>query len=134
MKKRLLDIFSLVLLVVAVLFFLYQKGYIFVNLEKLHVTQAYELLHAHPNEVLFLDVRSENEYDHEGHIEGARLIPLGVLEKNLDTLPKGKRIVVYCRSGNRSISASRILAKHGFKVYNMDGGINAWRAEGFALL
>ncbi len=134
MKKRLLDALSLVLLGVVVLFFLYQKGYIFADFEKLHVNEAYALLQQHPEEVVLLDVRSEGEYDNDGRIEGARLIPLGVLEKNLSALPKEKKIIVYCRSGSRSISASRLLEQHGFKVYNMNGGINAWRAEGLPLL
>ncbi len=134
MKKRLLDALSLVLLGVVVLFFLYQKGYIFADFEKLHVNEAYALLQQHPEEVVLLDVRSEGEYNNDGRIEGARLIPLDVLEKNLSALPKEKKIIVYCRSGSRSISASRLLEQHGFKVYNMNGGINAWRAEGLPLL
>lgn len=134
MKKRLLDSLSFVLLGVVVLFFLYQKGYIFADFEKLHVNEAYALLQQHPEEVVLLDVRSEGEYDNDGRIEGARLIPLGVLEKNLSALPKEKKIIVYCRSGSRSISASRLLEQHGFRVYNMNGGINAWRAEGLPLL
>ncbi len=134
MKKRMLDYVSLLLLGVVVLFFLYQKGYIFADFETLHVKEAYTLLHQHPQEVLLLDVRSEDEYDHDGRIEGARLVPLGVLEKNLKMLPKEKKILVYCRSGSRSISASRLLQQHGFQVYNINGGINAWRAEGLPVL
>ncbi len=134
MKKRLLDSLSLVLLGVVALFFLYQKGYIFADFETLHAKEAYALLQQHPDEVLLLDVRSEGEYDNDGRIEGARLIPLGVLQKNLSLLPKEKKIIVYCRSGSRSISASRLLEKEGFTVYNMNGGINAWRDDPLPVL
>ncbi|RUM62192.1 MAG: rhodanese-like domain-containing protein [Sulfurimonas sp.] len=134
MKKRLLDSLSLVLLVVVILFFLYHKGYIFTNFETLHVNQAYELLQQHPDEVFLLDVRSQNEYLNDGRIAKSKLIPLGVLEQNIATLPKDKTILVYCRSGNRSVSASRILADHGFKVYNIDGGMREWKARGLPAL
>jgi len=47
------------------------------------------------------------------------------LEKNLDKLKadKNKKIIVYCRSGSRSVSASRILEKHGFTPLNVKQGI-----------
>ena len=48
-----------------------------------------------------------------------------VLDKELNKLTddKNKRIIVYCRSGNRSIKASRILAKNGYTPLNVKGGI-----------
>jgi 3-mercaptopyruvate sulfurtransferase SseA len=44
-----------------------------------------------------------------------------------------KTIIVYCKSGGRSSTASETLAQHDFSVYNMLGGINAWK-EKFATL
>lgn len=78
-------------------------------------------------EVTILDVRTPEEYK-EGHIEGALLIPNYEL-KNLAgrKLPdKDKKILVYCRSGNRSKSASKLLLEMGYsQVYDF-GGIISW--------
>ncbi len=136
MKKRLSDIFSIVLLIGVGLYFLYQKGYIFTDFERLHVKQAYELLQNDSQNILLLDVRTQDEYVNDGRIEGSILIPLGALEKNLAKLEehKDKKILVYCRSGSRSISASRILSEHGFKVVNIDDGITEWKQQGLPSL
>lgn len=81
-------------------------------------------------DVILLDVRTRAEFDGElGHIEGAINIPVQELERRLGEIEKyrGRKIIVYCRSGNRSRRASRILVEHGFKnVYNMVGGILRW--------
>ncbi|MCY3412472.1 MAG: rhodanese-like domain-containing protein [Candidatus Heimdallarchaeota archaeon] len=78
-------------------------------------------------DVFILDVRSQSEYD-EGHIDGATLIPVDELEDRLDELPaKDAKILVYCRSGSRSATASGILDDFDFtNVYNMLGGYIEW--------
>ncbi len=79
--------------------------------------------------LLLLDVRTPEEFM-QGHIPGAKLIPVQVLEQEIKQIEayKDKPVIVYCRSGNRSRTASRILAKHGFKIiYDMDGGIRQWK-------
>ncbi len=81
--------------------------------------------------VLLLDVRTLAEFNSEaGHIKNAILIPVGELEDRLPELEsaKEKTILVYCRSGHRSGIASNILIKHGFKVRDLQGGINHWNA------
>lgn len=79
--------------------------------------------------ILLLDVRTPEEYQ-EGHLPGAILIPVQVLETQIEQIAeyKDRPVIVYCRSGNRSRTASRILADHGFTlIYDMDGGIRKWR-------
>ncbi len=77
-------------------------------------------------EVFILDVRTQEEYD-AGHIKGSTLIPLQVIDKRLNEIPKDRKILVYCRTGHRSAQASEILANNGFtQVYNMKGGITGW--------
>ncbi len=69
-----------------------------------------------------LDVRTRAEYN-EGHIEGAELIPLDELRKNLHRLDNRKRILIYCRVGLRGYLGERILCQNGFnEVYNLSGG------------
>lgn len=73
-----------------------------------------------------LDVRQPGEYE-QGHIPGAQLVPLAELQSNLDSLPKDKMTIVYCRSGNRSRSGVGILNGGGFDdVFNMEGGMLAY--------
>ena len=79
--------------------------------------------------VVVLDVRTAEEFN-EGHIEGALLIDWkqdGFMEKAKATLPKGRTIAVYCRSGRRSASAASELGAEGYKVVNLMGGILAWK-------
>ncbi|MHA1300146.1 MAG: rhodanese-like domain-containing protein, partial [Candidatus Helarchaeota archaeon] len=84
---------------------------------------------------LILDVRSPQEYySPEGHISGAKLIPLGELMLKINELNayKDKEIVVICHSGMRSMMAARLLAQAGFKdVRNLVGGMMAWNRKGF---
>jgi len=73
-----------------------------------------------------LDVREAYEYEAD-HM-GGKLIPLGNLPDSIAVLPRDKKIVVHCRSGQRSKKAVQLLAAKGFsKVYNLTGGILAWR-------
>ncbi|UBV44150.1 rhodanese-like domain-containing protein (plasmid) [Deinococcus taeanensis] len=77
-----------------------------------------------------LDVRTPAEFT-EGHVQGARLLPLQELPARLNEVPKDRKIYVICRSGNRSAQASQILADAGRRnVFNVDGGMNAWTAAG----
>jgi rhodanese-related sulfurtransferase len=124
--KKLTDNALWGVLVIVVLIFLYQKGIIFANFESVNSTQAKMMLKE--GNASLLDVRTPKEFKHL-HVKGAKLIPLDKLEKHLDELNKKTRIIVYCQSGNRSVSASRILSDNGFSVYNVRGGINAWNEQ-----
>lgn len=83
-------------------------------------------------DALVLDVREDNEFK-EGHLDGARHIPLGKLGGRFSELEshKAKAVVVACRSGHRSARACGMLRKQGFdKVYNLRGGMLAWQNAG----
>ena len=82
---------------------------------------------------IVLDVRTPAEHA-EGHIPGTRF-NIDVLEDNytetaLKTLPKDKPVALYCRSGNRSKNAARILAQHGYQVLELGTGFRGWTAAG----
>jgi rhodanese-related sulfurtransferase len=88
-------------------------------------------------DVYLIDVRAETEFE-GGNIDGAVLIPRGVLEFRIDhenfwsgqgTVPpqKDSEIILYCRSGNRSALAAKTLIQLGYKnVYALKGGWNSW--------
>jgi rhodanese-related sulfurtransferase len=79
---------------------------------------------------LVLDVRQPHEYQ-SGHISGAKLIPLNELANRMRQLPKDRPIIAVCRSGSRSVHATRMLTEAGYQVENLRGGMIAWQAAGF---
>ena len=78
---------------------------------------------------LVIDVRQPEEY-RNGHIAGAKLIPLGELKARMQELPKDKEIVCICASGGRSSSATKMLVDAGFTAINMNGGMFNWQRAG----
>ena len=92
--------------------------------------QAKELMDK-AKDVFVLDVRTEEEYK-EVHIKDAHLIPIKELEQNINKIPKDKKVVVHCAAGKRSARACEALKDKGLKeLYNLEGGINKWQAEGY---
>ena len=86
--------------------------------------------------VVTLDVRTPGEFA-EGHIEGARLIDFqsGNFENEIATLDKNATYAVYCRSGNRSGQAVKVMQDAGFaNVFNMNGGVIDWANAGLPLV
>ncbi|MCK9373718.1 MAG: rhodanese-like domain-containing protein [Sulfuricurvum sp.] len=132
MKPITTVLYALVIITIAA-YAAYFKGWIFANFDSITPKEAYTRLHNDPN-LFLLDVRTPEEFAQE-HIEGATLIPVQVLSENLSKLEplKDKTIIVYCRSGNRSVSASRILSNNGFTPLNVTGGINGWKSEGLGV-
>ena len=79
-------------------------------------------------DVLFLDVRTSQEFKYDGSIKNALLKPVNVLEKKITLLEyyRDKKIIVYCRSGRRSRLATEFLKKNNFNAINLEGGYLAW--------
>lgn len=83
-------------------------------------------------EVQRLDVRTIAEYS-EDHIPGS--ININVLDKSFaeiadSTLQKDKPVALYCRSGKRSKKAAAILSEKGYKVFDLNEGIEGWKKAG----
>jgi len=73
-----------------------------------------------------LDVRQPEEFA-QGHIQGAVSMPLGNLPNSYKQIPKGVKLVVYCRSGHRSAQAVSFLLAQGYdKAVSLAGGYTAW--------
>ena len=91
--------------------------------------EAKELMDS--QELIILDVREQSEYD-SGHIPGAVLLPVGSIDQDTAAavIPdKDSTVLVYCRSGNRSKTASSALAELGYTAVYEFGGINTWPYE-----
>jgi rhodanese-related sulfurtransferase len=81
--------------------------------------------------VILVDVREAEEYA-TGHIPGATLMPLSTFDPRQIPQSQNQKIVLYCRSGQRSTMASQKLLKAGFsEVAHLGGGIGAWRKAGY---
>ena len=83
--------------------------------------------------VILLDVRTAAEHA-EGFIPGTHF-NIDVLERTytktaVDSLPKDRPVALYCRSGNRSKNAARILAEKGYEVVELGTGFRGWVAAG----
>lgn len=82
-------------------------------------------------DVIILDVREPSEYE-EGHIPEAVLLPVGTIdEESAAAVIPGQEdtVLVYCRSGNRSKTASVKLAELGYTEVYEFGGITTWPYE-----
>lgn len=80
-----------------------------------------------------LDVRTQTEWEQDGHLENATLVPHNELEAREGELPSEKdtMILLYCRSGNRSQDAAQTLADLGFtNIIELETGINGWKDAG----
>ncbi len=81
-------------------------------------------------DVQIVDVRREGEYA-DGHIEGAKLMPLHKLESMLTALDHDRPIAVHCKGGYRSAIGASLIQRAGFEnIINVMGGFDAWRACG----
>lgn len=78
--------------------------------------------------VNLIDVRQPYEYKSRS-IKGAKNIPLGEITSSDNILDKSKTYYIICQSGMRSMRASKTLAKKGYNVINVVGGMSAYRGN-----
>ena len=92
--------------------------------------QLNELLEA--GDVQLVDVRTQHEWE-AGHIAGAVHVELSELTAKAEKLDRDRRLVFYCRGGNRSGMAAQAFAEAGYPAAKLSGGISAWAEDGLAL-
>jgi sulfur-carrier protein adenylyltransferase/sulfurtransferase len=98
------------------------------NIEEISPTELKK--HLIEKNIQLLDVR-EN-FEHElGYIEFSLHVPLNEIEHSWSKLSQETPVVIYCKSGQRSLQACQILAKKGFRCMNLQGGFFNWTAQGF---
>ena len=104
-------------------------------LSDISVSELYERLDTDDSPALMIDVRTPQEYNGSTrHIKNTKLMPLGELMHKIDTLNeyKDEEIIVICHSGSRSMMASQLLVRAGFKdVRNLTGGMMVWHRSGY---
>ncbi|MBV1882984.1 MAG: MBL fold metallo-hydrolase [Pseudomonadales bacterium] len=88
----------------------------------------------HLDTLHILDVRTAREFSDEmTPIKGAQNIPLDELRDRIDDVPRGKPVMIVCRSGRRSVLAFNILRKAGLvEVADIGGGLLRWEDEGLS--
>jgi rhodanese-related sulfurtransferase len=82
-----------------------------------------------PPDAPMLDIRETDEWT-AGHAPTARHLPMSELVARIDELPDDEPLYVVCRSGNRSARVVAYLAGQGYPAVNVDGGMQAWSAQG----
>lgn len=102
----------------------------FTPVQSFNAEQARQYIGEHPQDSFtLLDVRQPTEYE-EGHIPGAKLIPLPELTNRLAEIDPAKPAIVYCAVGGRSRVAAQILSGKEFQtVFNLAGGFKAWQGK-----
>ena len=84
------------------------------------------------DDVVLVDVRTAEEFA-AGHIEGVDHnidVRSATFFQDYRSLPKDKRIAVYCKGGGRSKQVAGVLAGNGYKVVELSGGYNSWVEAG----
>ena len=106
---------------------------IFKSVPSMSAEETREFMEHNPEgSYTLLDVRQPSEYE-ESHIPGAVFIPMPDLPGSLDKLDTDRSTIVYCAIGGRSRTATKFLLNQGFKdVYNLTGGIKAWKGTTLA--
>lgn len=101
------------------------------GLHHLSAQQAFQLLSEDGKDVVIVDVRTEKEVK-AGVIEGAVHVGMGEIFSGKYPFPADQPVIVYCAVGGRSYVAARWLKDKGVReLYNLKGGIESWRSQGF---
>jgi len=91
-------------------------------------TEAQNLIE-NRGDLLLIDVRGQDELT-QGYIEGSTLMPLWAIIKGTQRPPQNKPILLICAVGGRSLALGKLMSKNGWnEVYNLKGGISAWKKD-----
>jgi rhodanese-related sulfurtransferase len=122
--------FTLYILIATAAFYIIRKVILLKSIKHYAPVDAFNKLRK-GNDTLFLDVRTAIERQ-DKKINGSLHIPLPEINSRYNELIKfkGKEIICYCRTGNRSLSAAAKLKRQGFDVANLRGGMIKWSSAG----
>lgn len=106
-----------------------------VTAKDISIQEAAALLQTPPPGLLIIDVRTPAEF-RDGHLPGARNMDFfgALFDLQIQSLPKDRPVLLYCRTGRRSAGANDSLDKAGIKnILHMNEGVDAWRKAGLPL-
>jgi rhodanese-related sulfurtransferase len=93
--------------------------------QNIKVDQVKEIVDAESDDYVIVSVRQAADYE-KGHVKGAINIPFGAgMQEGLAQLPKDKKIIVYCYTGQTASQTVGILRLLGYEAYNMSGGMGS---------
>jgi rhodanese-related sulfurtransferase len=100
--------------------------------QSISVTEVHKLIQQ-KTELSLIDVRTPQERK-QMRIAGSQLVPVGDVIRGKASFPPEKPIILVCAVGGRSYIAGKALASYGYsRIYNMEGGIEAWHRAGLPL-
>lgn len=103
--------------------------------EGLEVVDGKELLRrVRRGQLVLLDVRPAEEYQ-AGHLAGALSIPHDQLRRRLAEVPRGRKVIAYCRGPYCvfAVEAVKLLRERGFEAARIEDGVPEWRARGLPI-
>jgi rhodanese-related sulfurtransferase len=86
-----------------------------------------------PADAVLLDVREDDEWT-AGHAPDAQHLPMSQLAARVTEVPEADPLYVICRSGGRSARVVAFLSQRGRPAVNVDGGMQAWAAQGLPMV
>lgn len=102
-----------------------------IEFEKLSAKKFHALI-LEDEDYLLIDVNSKSVFD-KARIQGAICAETSqILFSILDTTPENLPILIYCKSGERSLKACWLIKeKYPHKIFNLNGGLESWEAKGY---
>ena len=120
---------TLYFLLIIIIAFLIYTGITWLYQKKIVKTLTEEQFREGYRKAQLIDVREPNEFDN-GHILGARNIPLSQMKMRLQELRPDKPVYLYCQNGSRSGRAAQLLYKKGYKdLSQLKGGFKLWSGK-----
>ena len=102
------------------------------NSPEINIISESDFVEIQDSDYTLIDVRTQDEFD-LGHIDGAINLDFysETFQNEILSLPKNEKIVLYCRTNNRSSKTANILKENGFKEISvLEGGITDWVKNG----
>ncbi len=97
-------------------------------------TQAMRLI-GEKSDLLIVDVRTAGEISRNGALPNSVKGDIGIIVKNGVTSDKSRPVLVVCAVGGRSYAVGKLLVQKGYReIYNLSGGLNRWKREGFPVV
>ena len=102
------------------------------NTTEISMISESDFVEIQDSDYILIDVRTQEEFD-LGHIDSAINLDFysDTFQNEILSLPKNEKIVLYCRTNNRSSKTATILKENGYReILVIRGGITEWVKKG----